>query len=381
MNDAPGRKFVVICDWLPPDFGAVGQTTLAEARALAATGAEVILIGLTSGSASESEEVHGTGHLRIVRLRARVYARERLVRRLAWTVATNLGLIRAAHRALGDAETILFTGSPPLLLHFVAPANLLWRRRLVYTIMDFHPECLMAEMSRPPAALRWFHRYTVWLRKRVDDIRVLGHDQRRRLIAMGMPPGRITIVPPALPVAVDPRAAPLARPAEIEGRVVLLYSGNYGLAHEVDTLVEGYRRHHREGSGRVGLWLNAVGRGADEVERRLRADRFPLARSHLVPLAELPRLLVTPDAHLITLKDAFWGYVLPSKVFGCLASGRDIVFVGSAESDVDALCRGAAGERLYRRVAVGDAEGLAAALEALADAAAARLPAVRVASG
>jgi hypothetical protein len=36
----------------------------------------------------------------------------------------------------------------------------------------------------------------------------------------------------------------------------------------------------------------------------------------------LGRLLVTPHAHLITLKDSFVGYVLPSKVHACIASGR-----------------------------------------------------------
>ena len=39
---------------------------------------------------------------------------------------------------------------------------------------------------------------------------------------------------------------------------------------------------------------------------------------------------MTPDAHLITLSDAFVGFVLPSKVHGCIASGRPVLFIGSA---------------------------------------------------
>jgi hypothetical protein len=66
------------------------------------------------------------------------------------------------------------------------------------------------------------------------------------------------------------------------------------------------------------------------------------------------------------LSDAFVGFVLPSKVYGCLASQRPILFVGSDRSDIHSLCR----EREdagYRRVEVGDVTACCAALERLAD--------------
>ncbi len=37
-----------------------------------------------------------------------------------------------------------------------------------------------------------------------------------------------------------------------------------------------------------------------------------------VPLEQLPPLLIAADVHLITLRDAFVGYVLPSKVHACI---------------------------------------------------------------
>jgi hypothetical protein len=86
-----------------------------------------------------------------------------------------------------------------------------------------------------------------------------------------------------------------------------------------------------------------------------------------VPLDELGRLLVTPHAHLITLRDEFVGYVLPSKVYGCIASGRPVLFVGSAASDVDLLCRERLAADRYMRREVGDVEGVAAALARVAD--------------
>jgi hypothetical protein len=40
---------VYICDWLPPDFGAVGQYAVLFARQWASDGGAVTLVGLTSG--------------------------------------------------------------------------------------------------------------------------------------------------------------------------------------------------------------------------------------------------------------------------------------------------------------------------------------------
>jgi hypothetical protein len=224
----------------------------------------------------------------------------------------------------------------------------------------------MAALPRVPFGLALLYRLICSLRRRVDRFEVLGEDQRARLHAIGIRPERIELKRDPSPVRIDGSEAPLPRPAALHGKTVLLYSGNWGVAHEVDTFVDGYIRHYTEGRGCVGLWLNAVGRGADEVERRLRAASLPIARTCPVPLEELPRLLVTPHAHLITLKDAFVGYALPSKVHGCIASGRPVLFVGSERSDVHHLCEQALAPERYRRVGAGDPDALAAALEQLA---------------
>jgi hypothetical protein len=113
------------------------------------------------------------------------------------------------------------------------------------------------------------------------------------------------------------------------------------------------------------LWLNATGAKADVVERALIAHDLPHHRSELVPLDDLPRLLVAPHAHLITLRDEFVGFVLPSKVYACIESERPILFVGSDASDVHLLCRRSLAPDLYFRVDTGDAESVARALETM----------------
>ncbi|MFY9821166.1 MAG: glycosyltransferase [Thermoanaerobaculia bacterium] len=364
------HRLVYLCDWLPPDFGAVGQYSLLFARERAAQGEDVVLAGLSSTAASIEEETEeerpGAGRLRIVRLRAPVYDRSNLRGRALWTARTDLSLVWQLRREIRRADELLFTGSPPFLIHLLGPLNLLLRKRLTYRITDFHPECLMAELGRPSAALRLFHRWTVTLRRRVDRFEVLGEDQRQRLLEIGIRPDRIVLKRDPSPVEIPPGTVPLEPPAELAGRVILLYSGNFGVAHDHETFLAGYRQHHREGSGRVALWLNATGARAERVAEALQREGLPFHRSLPVPLELLPRLLVTPDAHLITLRDEFVGYVLPSKIYGCLQSGRSLLYVGSPRSDVHLLASRALTPDQYRRVDVGDAAGVAQALEQIA---------------
>lgn len=363
------HRLLYLCDWLPPDFGAVGQYSRLFARRRAAAGEDVVLAGLSSTQDAVSEERLGEGRLRTVRVRAPLYDRADWRARAAWTARTDLRLLWRLRRELAWADEILFTGSPPFLVHFLVPLNALLRKRLTYRITDFHPECLIAELGRAPAPLAAFHALTVALRRRVEGFEVLGEDQRRRLEEIDIPAERIRLERDPSPVAIPPGTEPLPRPPELAGRVILLYSGNFGVAHDHETFVEGYRLHHRRGTGRVGLWLNATGAKADQVAEALRRHRLPVHRTYPVALELLPRLLVTPDAHLITLRDEFVGYVLPSKVYGCIASGKPVLYLGSRASDLHLLCSAALPPARYRQVEVGEAEGAARALEDLADSA------------
>lgn len=358
-------EIVIVADWLPPDFGAVGQYMQMRARALAGQGHRVTLVGLSSEASSTRQESVGTGHLTEIRLKAHPVPRGSLVRRLLWTIGVNLRLVGAAFGRLRAASGILFTGSPPFLIHLLVPMKPLWKGKLVYRITDFHPECLIAAQSRPSLILRMLLRLTNFWRRRVDLFEVLGEDQRRRLNETGVDRARIALVRDGSPVSFVGEEVAEPLPPDLQGSCVLLYSGNYGIAHEVDTVAEGYRLHHRQGSGRVRLWLSAAGAGTEQLVGRFTADGLPFHRSQPVPLERLPALLLAPAAHLVTLKDNFVGYVMPSKIYACLESGKPLIFVGSKESDVDLLARRSG--VIYWRISCGKPAKFAAALEALAD--------------
>jgi len=357
------KRLVYICDWLPPDFGAVGQYAVLFARQWASDGWAVTLVGLTSGRSSrEATEAVGQGTLEVIRLHRRTYKKQKFGSRLIWTVLSNLLLLRAALGAMRRADAVLFTGSPPLMLHFIAPLNVLLRKRLIYRITDFHPECLIAERGRSGLLLRLLLRLTQLWRRRVDTFEVLGLDQAGRLAESGIPEERIRLKRDPSPVTFAPGLTPLPSPQELRGCGIILYSGNWGVAHDEGTFIDAYSKYLAQSQRGLRFWLNAVGAKADRVEKSLLSQRLPVYRSSLVPLKDVPRLLLTADVHLITLRDPFVGYVLPSKVHACIESGKRILFVGSQRSDVHLLSSRALPSERYHRVDVGDVDGLVTAL-------------------
>ena len=127
----------------------MGQYSLIFAQELASEGRRVLLAGLSSQEDEETEAPRGKGRLKIIKLSAKPYKKTDFKTRMLWTIKVNTRLVLGLWRELWSCEEILFTGSPPLFLHWIAPLNLLLRKRLVYRITDFHPECLMAARGRP----------------------------------------------------------------------------------------------------------------------------------------------------------------------------------------------------------------------------------------
>lgn len=365
VTPAPMKHIVMLCDWLPPDFGAVGQYAIGFASELAAKGHTVTLVGFSSAAASEATERVGAGALCVQRVYQPTYNRSAWFSRALWTLRANVSLLWQSRCALARADEVHFTGSPPYLLHFVMPVARVAGLRTRYRITDFHPECLMALQEHPGWGLRMLSRLTNFWRRRVDVIEVLGDDQRRRLAGCGVEPRRIELRRDPSPVDFRAETTRAPTPAGVAGRRVILYSGNWGTAHDHDTFVEGYQRFCQLYPDLACLWLNATGARVDAVVTALSEAGLPCVATPPVPLSTLAGVLFAADIHLITLDDRFVGYVMPSKVYACIASRRPILFIGSAESDVHALCARQVEAGFYRRVDVGDPAGVMSALEGL----------------
>jgi glycosyltransferase involved in cell wall biosynthesis len=57
------------------------------------------------------------------------------------------------------------------------------------------------------------------------------------------------------------------------------------------------------------------------------------------PRAHLSDTLSVPDVHLISLKPALESFIMPSKLYGILAAGRPVFFVGDSGGEIPGILR------------------------------------------
>ena len=150
----------------------------------------------------------------------------------------------------------------------------------------------------------------------------------------GIDPNRIVLIPNWSP---DPRGSEL-RPEKRFRRehglgetFVVLYSGNMGIPHEFDTILEVANRLEEESA----LLFLFVGQGMQRDHVAAISESAPNVRLlPYQPLNILGAMLAEADVHYVSLKPAYCGMIVPSKFYGALASGRPIIFEGPAESEL-----------------------------------------------
>ncbi len=234
--------------------------------------------------------------------------------------------------------------------------------------MDLHPDAEFAlGMLRRESKLGWLlERLSRAHMRRADRCVVLGPGQERLLLEKGVAPERIETIPVWSDAEeIEPlahRENPLRKALGFEGRFVVMYSGNAGLAHTFDEILAVAQICAKR---RPEVLFAFVGGGprTAALQAFVREHELPnVVFLRYFPRDQLRYSLTAADVHLVTLRSEFVGVAVPGKLYGILASGRPVLFVGPDESSSAATVRAA---RAGQTIANGDAAGLAAGLEEL----------------
>jgi glycosyltransferase involved in cell wall biosynthesis len=144
--------------------------------------------------------------------------------------------------------------------------------------------------------------------------------------------------------------------------LVLMYSGNMGLGHRFDDFLEAAQRLGRNGP----LWA-FIGGGGRRAEIERFAAAHPATRLQLLPYVSRERVrdsLCAGDVHLVSLRAAWQGLIVPSKVQAVFSVGRPIIFVGPRENETRRWIEESGGGWI---VPEGDVEALLAAVGSARD--------------
>jgi hypothetical protein len=123
-------------------------------------------------------------------------------------------------------------------------------------------------------------------------------------------------------------------------RNLALYAGNLGEAHCFEEILAA--APHLPGHWTIrfaarGAKLSALKEKASELKRpRDEETKRPGATVEVTGYAseeETPGLLASARVHLITMSPGWEGIVVPSKLYGCIRTGRPVLFIGPENAD------------------------------------------------
>ena len=195
-----------------------------------------------------------------------------------------------------------------------------------------------------------------------DQVVALDRFMAERLTQKGVPAGKLSVIPPWShdeAVTYDPQgAAEFRKNHDLEGKFVVMYSGNHSPCHPLDTLLDAARRLRKV--SRIAFCF--VGGGSEFVRVVQFAKTHHLKNIRCLPYQPLTGIsasLSAANLHQVVMGDAFVGIVHPSKVYNIRRLGIPFLYVGPARSSVADL--NPAGS--FRH---GDASGVAGFIEAAA---------------
>ena len=337
-----GVKFLLLNQTFYPDVMATGQYLSEVAARLAARGHEVTVVTSRRAYDDPSRQFVRRETWRGVRiLRA---GSTGLGKGAKWRRAADFGTYLAsccARAALLPRHDAVVALTTPPLISFAGAWLARWRRsRFFYWVMDFNPdEAIAAGWLRAgsPAA-RLLERMSRFSLRQATRVIALDRFMRDRIAAKGIPPERIVVLPPWShdgEVRYDAAGRERFRRTHgLEGKFVVMYSGNHSPVHPLDTLLEAARRL----AGQPDVVFCFVGGGSEW--RRIQQETGAGAGTGAIrclpyqPLAELSASLSAADLQVVVMGDAMRGLVHPCKIYNILGVGAPVLYIGPSPSHI-----------------------------------------------
>ncbi len=291
----------------------------------------------SAGERALPREKHGG--VEIFRCGAILLRGRSLAARLLKMSSITLSLLMNALLRVRKGDSILAVTNPPTLP--VMAAILSWARGIPYTLVvhDVYPEILAAcgKTTTRSLTYRLMLRINRWALRRASRITTIGADMMEHLTAVrgtGSSEG-ITMIPLWSDLGdVNPdRKENNALLEEIGAadKMVVLYAGNMGFPHGIDTLAEVTRRL----AGDKDIHFLFIGSGP---KRRIIEELADSGAGNITILnprarAEQNEFLNACDVSILSLESGMLGLAVPSRTYNIMAAGKPVIALVSSRSE------------------------------------------------
>lgn len=328
-------RLSIITQFYPPDYAATGQLIQELATQLRAENIEVNVFtgqpgyAFSQATAPAREKVNG---VTIKRSRTSQMWSGRItgkaVNGILFCLRTALHIIR--HRRKNDV--LLITTAPPFLSAVGYVANLFLGVSYVCLVYDLYPDVAtefgLISATHPIAKFWDWVNGKVW--RRAKSIIVLSDTMKNRITAKHpQVDSKIAIIHNW---ANADWIKPLAKKQNwfacqhgIDRKFTVLYSGNLGRCHDVETILGTIKLLKDEP-----IQFVFIGAGAKHEICRQTVTELGLDNCTFLPYQDrknLPYSLTACDLALVSIAPGMEGIVAPSKLYGVMAAGRAIAAI------------------------------------------------------
>ena len=237
-------------------------------------------------------------------------------------------------------DGFFIVSNPPIMGIWFWLLRRMFRRHYVILIYDIYPDVLIMmgklKMNNPIVVI-W-----TWLNKRVHKnahaIITIGNKMAERI-------GRQIPSKVALPRVIPPWADidrirpillkdnPLKNELNPEGKHVILYSGNMGISHDIESMLEAAKiLNHRDDI--LFLFIGAGDRWQFACDFSRKENISNVKVYPFQAEDRLPYTMALSTISLVALDEGAEGLMLPSKVFYYMAAGSAIIGLCRGENDL-----------------------------------------------
>lgn len=255
--------------------------------------------------------------------------------------------------------------SPPLISFLAALFVKLRGGSFCFWVMDLNPDEAIAAgwLREDSVTSRLFQRMLKFSFQNAARTIVLDRFMKERVVAKGIDPSRIAIVPPwshddHVSFSAVGREAFRQR-HELNDKFVVMYSGNHSPCHPLDTLLNAglALKEHKQ------IVFCFVGGGSEQLKVREFAAQHSLNNIKCLPyqpLKDLSSSLSAADLHVVVMGEQFVGIVHPCKVYNIMSVGAPVLYIGPQPSHVTDIA--AQQQHRFSITRHGDVDGVIAAI-------------------
>ena len=244
----------------------------------------------------------------------------------------------------GGLNSILVSTSPPMCSLVAVAIAFVKRIPVKYWVMDLNPDQAveLGVVSGKSLSVNLFNRINRLILRHADHIIALDQFMANRLNQKLDVSYKMSVIPPWPLVEYREEICydqnPFRQKHDLAGKFVFMYSGNYTFTNPVTTIIEAALLL-KDCRNIIFMFIGG-GRNKYEVDDVVKKyNPVNIVSLPYQPFADIKYSLAAADTHIVSIGEKLSGIVHPSKIYGAMAAGRPILFLGPVDSFIGCLLK------------------------------------------